>query len=243
MTATTMTPAEEDGGFRAGARHGIRACMPGYLPSHLFGLAVGALAFSEGLSWLENALMSMFVAAGASQVVGLAIWSEPMPYVALVLSTVVVNMRFMLMTATASYWMRGGSVPSVAGSALLTFDINWAIAARSADRPGAFRWGMLIGGGTIIYLMWISGAMLGHVLGGFVADPKLLGVDVAVAAFFSAILVMDWKPGRRTVSWTAAAAIAVGVWWVFGGYWHIMAGAVLGALVGAVTDRASEKLP
>ncbi|MEO1199876.1 MAG: AzlC family ABC transporter permease [Pseudomonadota bacterium] len=234
--AALQGAGEDPDGFVAGMRHGVRICAPGYLPSHVFGLAVGALAVAEGLSWLENALMSMFVAAGASQVVGLAIWDQPMPYLALVVATAIVNLRFLLMTATASYWMRNGGPAAIAGSALMTFDINWALAARAETRPGRFRWGMLIGGGIVIYVMWVSGAMLGHVLGGFVTDPRLLGVDVAVAAFFAAILVPDWKPSRRAVSWGVAVLVAVGVWWVFGGYWHIVTGALLGAIAGALHD-------
>jgi hypothetical protein len=61
----------------AGFRRGIRATLPltvGLIP---FGLVVGVLAQAQGLSALEQALMSALVFAGSSQVVALKLWRDP----------------------------------------------------------------------------------------------------------------------------------------------------------------------
>lgn len=228
---------DHETGFQAGVRRGIRLCLPGYLPTLVFAAAVGALAHTTGLSALETLLMTSLVAAGASQVVALGLWTDPLPMLALGLTTLVVNLRFMLMTASTSPWLHGKPFPVVAGTAFMHFDINWAIAMREVSEPAAVRWGMLVGGGVMIYAFWVSGTMIGYAAGGLVADPRLIAVDVVIAAFFAAILVPGWAPAKTAVAWSVAALTAVGIWWTFGGYWHVAAGAVIGAIAGAIATR------
>ena len=228
---------DRESGFRAGVRQGVRLCLPGYLPTLVFAAAVGALSQTTGLSALETFLMTSLVAAGASQVVALGMWAEPMPMLALGLTTLVVNLRFMLMTASTSPWLDAQPFKHVAGTAFMHFDINWAIAMREVAEPAAIRWGMLVGGGVMIYAFWVSGTMIGYAAGGLVADPRLIAVDVVIAAFFAAILVPGWAPSKTAIAWTVAAVTATVIWWTLGGYWHVAAGAVIGAVAGAIATR------
>ena len=80
--------------------------MVAYVP---IGLLWGTLAAGKGFSALEAMLMSIFVYAGASQFVAVDMWREPVPLVLLIATTLVVNLRHVLMSASLSRHI--GTVP------------------------------------------------------------------------------------------------------------------------------------
>ena len=51
-----------------------------------------------------------------------------------------------------------------------------------------------------------------------------------------ALLVPLWKGKRQTASWALAGIAAVLTWYLIGGYWGILSGAIVGALAGAYLD-------
>ncbi|WP_232818323.1 AzlC family ABC transporter permease [Elioraea thermophila] len=88
---------------RAGVVRGLRLAAPltvGLVP---FGLVVGVLA--QGLSALEQALMSALVFAGASQILALELWTDPAPIASAALAAAAVNLRFALMGPHLAAWL------------------------------------------------------------------------------------------------------------------------------------------
>ena len=65
-----------------------------------FGLGVGLLAASKGLTVAEIALMSAWVYAGGAQMATLQVWAEPLPLLALVLTVLAMNARYILLSAS-----------------------------------------------------------------------------------------------------------------------------------------------
>src|SRR5688500_16199133 len=115
LDMTSMQPAASDGGpapywtfdgVRAGAAVMIPA-LPGIL---LFAAAFGALAAQKGLSLFETVLMSAVVFAGVSQIVTMEIWTPaltPALIATIVFTTMVVNSRMILISATTQPWIAG----------------------------------------------------------------------------------------------------------------------------------------
>ena len=91
-------------------------------------------------------------------------------------------------------------------------------------------------GNNYAWLVWSLAVMPGYFLGSLVSDPKLWGLDVIMPAFFVALLVPLWKGRRQTVSWAIAGGVAIATWYLVGGYWGILTGAVSGAIAGAFLD-------
>ena len=115
--------------------------MVAYVP---IGLLWGTLAAGKGFSALEAMLMSIFVYAGASQFVAVDMWREPVPLVLLIATTLVVNLRHVLMSASLSRHI--GTVPNGWRYALMYIltDEGWAIAERRALK-GPLDLGFLLG--------------------------------------------------------------------------------------------------
>ena len=56
--------------------------------------------------------------------------------------------------------------------------------------------------------------------------------------FFVAMAVPLWKGRRDTIAWTVAGIVSVTTWWLVPGYLFIVAGALAGAITGAILRDA-----
>ena len=210
--------------------------MVAYVP---IGLLWGTLAAGKGFSALEAMLMSVFVYAGASQFVAVDMWAEPVPILLLALTTLVVNLRHVLMSASLSRHI--GSVPTgwkYATMFVLT-DESWAMAERQAQRA-PLNLGYLLGTFLPLWPTWFLSSFIGAAVGKSLGDPAAFGLDFAFSAIFLTILMGFWK-GQRTgavIIASGLAAVAAKLW--LPGAWFIMAGGVAGVLVAAFFHTEAE---
>jgi 4-azaleucine resistance transporter AzlC len=225
---------------RVELRDGVRDILPAMVAAVPIGLLFGAVAAGKGLSVAEVALMSATVCAGGAQLAVIEIWGYPVPAVAIVLATLLVNARHVLMGASMTPkiglfrpWQRA-----------LTFytltDENWAFAERRAAAgrrltPAYF--GVM---GLVLWTNWVASTTLGAALGPLLGDPKRLGADFAFTALFIGLIAGLWR-GRSTGFVVAASALAAAIAYrTVGSPWHVAAGAAAGIAVGALAARPDE---
>jgi predicted branched-subunit amino acid permease len=222
----------------AGCVRGALLCLP-ILPGVVaFGAAFGTVAAQKGLTFAETLLINSFVYAGASQFVAMEVYGDSLTWagaLAMIGVTAAVNMRMLLIGASLRPWL--GQVPGVQTypALFLLTDINWLLTLRQYNE-GERDWGIFLGSGIFTWIIWSLSVMPGYFLGSLVSDPKLWGLDVIMPAFFVALLVPLWKGRRQTVSWAVAGGVAIATWYLVGGYWGILTGAVSGAVAGAYLD-------
>jgi 4-azaleucine resistance transporter AzlC len=217
----------------AGALEGAKRCLPIEVAGFAIGLVFGVLAGQAGLSAAESVLMSALVFSGATQFVVLGLWAAPLPVAAIVLTTLVVNLRYVLMSATLAPWFSGLSRLKAYGSIFFLADENWALAMgehAKGRRDAAF----LIGGGLAMFASWTVSSLVGRTVGGALEDPARWGLDFAFTAVFLALLAGLWR-GRKSdlLPWVVAAAVAVAAHLVLPGQWYVLLGGLAGSLAGA----------
>jgi predicted branched-subunit amino acid permease len=83
-------------------------------------------------------------------------------------------------------------------------DESWALAGRS----GRFEYGVLLGAGALLYVLWVGGTALGTVAGDLL-DPEAIGLDAAFPALFLALLAPYLRERRALVTALVAAAITI----------------------------------
>ena len=229
MTSITWT----DGSFSLdGARRGIRRTLPIGVTVVVYGTVFGALAAQAGLSPLESVLMSGLVFAGGAQFIVLELWDTPLPIVALVLTTLVVNLRLLLMGATLSGWLKGLGPARKAFLATFISDESWALTTRAredGERDRAF----LVGSGLILFVAWVGATALGASTGTLIDDPAALGLDFTFTAVFLTLLVGFWRGAAVLAPWVLSAAVALAVERLVDGPWYILAGGLAGSVFGA----------
>lgn len=221
----------------AGCRAGARLSLP-FLPGVLaFSAAYGTVAVQKGLTFAEAVAMSAIVFAGASQMVALEIWREPLePALALAICGVVaaVNMRLVLMGASLRPWIGGLPGSKVYPTMPVLTDVNWIVAIRyRAD--GGEDFGVFVGSGLLIWSVWTLGSIPGYVAGGLVPDPRAYALDLVMPAFFVVMLIPLWKGARAALPWLVSGVVATATAFLVPGYWFIVTGALAGSLAGALT--------
>jgi 4-azaleucine resistance transporter AzlC len=216
----------------AGARRGARRTIPIGVTVVIYGTVFGALAGQAGLSPLESVLMSGLVFAGGAQFIALELWQAPLPIAALVLTTLVVNLRFLLMGASLSGWLGHLRPARRAVLAGLIGDESWALTTRARDdgeRDPAF----LVGSGAILFVAWVGATALGASTGSLIDDPAALGLDFVFTAVFLTLLAGFWRGPALLAPWLLSAAVALAVEQLVDGPWYILAGGLVGSVYGA----------
>jgi 4-azaleucine resistance transporter AzlC len=214
---------------REGLRTGFVTCVPVALGVGAYGLVFGVLARDAGLSLLTAVVMSATVLAGAAQLIAVGLWDWPVPVVAVIGTTLVVNLRYLLMGASLRPWFTRLSSRQAYTSLFFMADENWALTIQDL-RDGNGRGAFLLGSGLAIWVFWVVATAIGAVAGGRIGNPDTYGLEFVLPAIFLALLVSFWEERESLVPWIVAAVVAVGVEAALPGQWYILAGGVAASL-------------
>lgn len=202
--------------------------MLGYCP---LAFAYGVVAVQTGLSPVATVAMSVFVYAGASQFMAVALLAEGAVPGIVILATMATNLRHMLMSASLGAYFRYASPTRLAGLAFHLTDESFALFTTRAMR-GHVTASWLTGLQWGAYLSWVGASAVGATLGTAVADPGRWGLDFALIAMFVALLVMQLR--NRRVALVAVVAVILQriahVW--IPGHWAVILAASFAAAVG-----------
>jgi 4-azaleucine resistance transporter AzlC len=196
------------------------------------------LAKQAGVSLLETVLMSALVFAGASQFIALTMWVSPLPVLTLVLTTLVVNLRHLLMGAALRPWLSRISAPKSYGTVFFMNDETWALTVRELN-AGMKDVAFMLGSGLAMFVAWLSSSVIGQLLGANLTQRDLVqfGLDFTFTAVFVALLVLLWKGKSDLFPWAVAALVALAAWWLLPGtQWYILLGGLAGSIAGALRD-------
>lgn len=202
----------------------------------VYGVVFGLLARQVGLSALENVLMNVFVLAGAAQTAALDLWVYPLPILSIVMTTLLINLRLILLGAAARPWLSALPDRKVYPMLHPMADEGWAIAL-NARRRGERDIGFFLGANLFVALCWVPSTVVGHWAGGGLGDPAVVGLDFAFTTVFAATLFSGYRSRFDLVPWGAAAGAALLAWWLLPGTWYVLVGGVTGFAVGFVFGK------
>ena len=228
---------------------GLGDIWPAMIAAVPIALLFGALAAGKGLSPLEVMTMSLLVFAGGAQFAAVELWVTPAPIGALVFSTLLINARHILMSASLVPKLGGFSPAQRFLGLYYMADENWALAEKRArtHRLTPVYWFAM----TLPFVAcFVATATLGAVIGAALGDPRRFGADFAFTALFIALVAAFWR-GRVTFWTVAAAGLASALTHrLVGPPWHVLAGALCGlgaawlaAGAGGAAEAATESAP
>ena len=213
-----------------GAWEGFRRCLPVAAGVGGYGLVFGVVARRSGLSVAEAALMSATVFAGAAQLIAVELWADPIPIVAVLTTTLVVNARYVLMGAALRPWFARLRPGESYGSMFFLIDETWALTMGELSE-GSGRGAFMLGSGVAVWLFWVAATIVGASIGAAIGDPSRYGLDFVLPAIFIAIAVGLWEGKSTLLPWGVAFVVAVVTAETLPGRWYILAGAIAGSLV------------
>ena len=184
---------------------GIRAGLALAPPAFVLALSFGVLARAQGWGVVAPIVASLVVFSGSAQFASAAVLAAGGPVASAVLSSVLVNGRFLPMSFAVAPSLRGGRARrSLEAQAIV--DTSWALAARG---DGRFDRGTMIGATLPQYVAWALGTIAGVAAGPALGDLEALGLDVVIPAFFLGLLAGEVRDRPALVSALGGAAVAL----------------------------------
>jgi len=206
-----------------------------------FGFAFGVLAVQVGLTPVEAGVMSGLVYAGAAQFVALGLLKAGAGYALVVLSSFLVNLRYLLMGLSLSPYLSHLGMRWLAGIAFGTVDESYARTISHYQSSGVRRGNpyYMVGSTLGLYAFWMGSSIGGAVLGGALGDPFQWGLDFAMPATFITIVTPQLTGLRGALVFLAAGASALLGMELLPGSWYLVTAAVAGSALGALLEIAA----
>ena len=218
---------------------GIRACIPLAPGVLLFGMVCGAAAAAAGLTAGQSFALSWLVFAGSSQIVATQLFVAGAPGWVIVLTGWIVNLRFMMYSATLAQQFRGESRRSRWLAGYLLTDQAFAVTlARVLDGRRDIPW-FYLGIAAALWLYWQIASLAGIFLGARV--PASWSMDFVVALTFIGVLAPLLR--NRAMAAAAVAGGLTSVFLVLPLKLNLMAAALIGAAVGITLEKLWPKSP
>lgn len=212
---------------------GARACIPLAPGVLLFGMVCGAAAAGVGLTPGQSFALSWLVFAGSSQIVATQLFAAGAPGWVIVLTGWVVNLRFMMYSATLAQHFRGTTRLERWLAGYLLTDQAFAVTlARVLDGRKDVPW-FFLGIAATLWVFWQVASLAGIFLGALV--PASWSIDFVVALTFIGVLAPLLRDRAM-----AAAAVSGGltsVYLVLPLKLNLMAAALIGAAVGIALEK------
>jgi 4-azaleucine resistance transporter AzlC len=204
----------------------------GYIP---IGFAYGVLALKAGLSPANTIWMSVFVYAGSSQFIAAGLIAGGAPALTVILTTLVVNLRHMLMSAALSPYLRKWRKLelSVFGFELTDETFVLHSARFAALAPHKIE---TLAINLTAQLSWILGSWLGVLTGQQISDIRPYGLDYALPAMFIALLVYQLKDKTHLLAGLFAGGLAVGLALMGIEHWNVILATLAGATLGVFVE-------
>jgi 4-azaleucine resistance transporter AzlC len=193
-----------DKDFFAGAR-GSLPILIGVIP---FAMITGVAAVSVGLTFSETMGMSVVVFAGASQLVVFQLMGAGSPWLIMVLTAWVINLRFTMYSATLAPYLQKLPTWQKAALAYMLSDQAFGVSLSYfvANEKVSHRW-FYFGAALTVWVAWQISTVVGALLGALV--PSSWGFDFAFPLSFMALMFAALRDRPTVVAALAGGLIAV----------------------------------
>ena len=194
--------------FHTGLLHGIPIAL-GYLA---VSFSIGLSAVLKGLSPAGTVLLSATNLTSAGQAAGLLIMAAGGTLWETVLSQLVINLRYALMSISLSQKLEN-SMP-LWKRMLIAFGVTDEIYAVAIARPHAVRLPYFLGLLLLPFLGWSAGTMLGVCAGNILPTLLTNALGLALYGMFLAIVIPGAR-SSRAVAFVCAFAIGFSVMFAY----------------------------
>lgn len=181
--------------------------MPFLLVIVPFGVLFGVVASKAGFDLAQIMGFTVLVLAGASQFTAVQLMTDHAPIWLVILSSLAVNLRMAMYSASLVPWLGGASQPARAAIAYTLIDQTYVLSIEHYQTVPKLSLGQRLGyfAGTAILMCgsWIIVSFIGATAGR--AIPASIPLDFAVPITFLAMIA----PALRTLPHVAAATVAV----------------------------------
>ena len=191
---------------------GARDTLPMLVGALPFGIIFGTLATSSGLSVAATLAMSALVFAGSAQFIAIGLIASGTGLVVIFLTTLIVNLRHMLYSASLLPYVRHLPQRWRVPLALWLTDETFAVVHRhfilNPASDDSRQW-YFLGSCVAMYSNWVACTLVGVLLGHALPGMAGWGLDFAMVATFIGIVVPALRTRPMIVAALVSAAVAL----------------------------------
>ncbi|KYC45709.1 MAG: AzlC protein [Candidatus Methanofastidiosum methylothiophilum] len=209
---------------------GFSATIPVALSVCAYGLVLGVLAYSKGVTFFELLLMDVITFAGSAQFLMVELWKDPLPFTEMLFAVFAINLRYLLIGASLTPLFKGSTLFEKAALMHLVADENWAVTMARLKKEKITPY-FLFGGGICLVICWLISTLAGHTFGFVISDPYSAGLDFVIIIIFTALVASFYDGKDSVLPWVVAAIFAYLSFVFIPGKWYIVIGGITGALV------------
>ena len=191
--------------MRARYLEGARAIGPIGVASFAFALSFGVLARTAGMGTTAPIVMSATTFGGSAQFAVASLLDAGGAAAAAIAAALMLNARYVPIGISVASSFEGPVWRRLLQAQLIV-DESWAVALK---RRGGFDVRVLLGAGGLLYVTWVSGTVVGVLVGDTIGDAESLGLDAAFPALFLALLVPQLTGRRELEAAILGGAIAL----------------------------------
>ena len=224
-------------------KQGVKECIPTLLGYAGVGISFGIVAASQHFSLLEIILLCLIVYAGAAQFIICALVIAGTPITAIIVTTLIVNSRFFLLSMTlAPNYKQYGLWNRVGLSSIVTDEtFGVAISPYLKGEKINDRW--LHGLNITAYVFWTIASIGGAVFGKFISNPEVFGLDYAITAMFVFLAIAQFDAitnSKLKIYIVLIISVIVMMFifsWFMPTYVAILLSAIIASTLGVVMER------
>jgi 4-azaleucine resistance transporter AzlC len=220
-------------------RRGLTATLPLAPGIIAFGLLYGVMARQAGLVPWQAFAMSLIVHAGSAQFVAVGMWGVA-GALSIIATTLVINLRHLLMGASLAPYLRPVSRRWKALLALWLTDESFALAV-AAYQQGTGSHKYLLGANIGLYLIWPAAGLAGALLGSAITEPSRYGLDLIFPLAFLGLLSSFVRDRLGLLVALLSGGLALLFSSTLQGNWHVLLAGLLGSAVGLGLETLREK--
>ncbi|MBE7061079.1 MAG: AzlC family ABC transporter permease [Clostridiales bacterium] len=202
MKKTKATAKEEQLNFKVGLKDGLPIGL-GYLS---VSFAFGVQAVVLGVPWFMSLFISMTNLTSAGQLAGLTVIATLGTFLEMVVTQLVINSRYFLMSITLSQKMDDSF--TLANRFFYSAFVTDEIFAVSSSKKGLFNKKYFLGLIILPYFGWSLGTLLGATAGSILPPMATNALNIALYAMFIAIII---PPSIKQKGVAAAVLMSAGI--------------------------------
>lgn len=224
--------------FLNGARHGIPIAL-GYIP---VSFSFGMLAVAAGIPPLAAVIISMTNLTSAGQFAGINIIAASGGMWEMGITTLIINLRYMLMSLSLSQKIEKMSIVKRLAAA---FGITDEIFAVASTRNEKITFPFMAGLISLPYIGWALGTLLGAYVNKLLPKSLADAMGITLYAMFIAIIIPAARKSKSVVLVLITAVIISSViYFAFpfiSSGWSVIISAVAASAVGAALFKEAEE--
>ncbi|MDO9535881.1 MAG: AzlC family ABC transporter permease [Bacillota bacterium] len=206
----------------------------GYFP---IGFAFGILATNVGMTVFHTFLMSLMVYAGSAQLIAVGLLESQVGLLTLTITTFLVNLRHLLMSAALSPSLGHLSRLQQALFSYELTDETFAVHSIDFNKEKKTPKCRIFVTNILAHLSWIVSSILGAWTGSLLSDLEAWGLDYALPAMFIALLVFQLRTMRHFFIATISLLLSTYLFWGMGGHWYVIITTLITATIGLIMEK------